>query len=279
LRPLATATILGGALGALLLTVPNWTARIAEAQREAAFESRVRSAIPADLPLCPLPGPQRDAFLDKSAAALKNSRDLWIPVCRIAPLPGKRIVIVAKTRAELSDCMDATVYRPDNVICALDEPLDLLGDSKATHTWARRESGEVIWTTSRSLAWQDHLVFEHRQWMMLAFLLLGAATALVFGAWRLHGAFALRAACHGPGEPDLPRHSELLLHWVLGRNANALPGDLGEEYLSKLEDGLTRKQADLWYRQQVFYSIAPVAARLVETALTHPIWRMFVRRG
>jgi hypothetical protein len=267
LRRLATSTILIGALAALLIVVPQWTAGKAEAKRETAFQTAIRRVIPEHLPLCPPPGPQRDAFLEQSAMTFKNSHDLWSPVCRIVRSPSHRILIMAATRGELNGCKLEGVWKPANVICVLEEPLSMLADARTPRTWARRESMDGIWMTSRPMAWQDHLVSEHREWIMLTLVLPATALLVLFGAQRTRQAFVWRAACHGPEEPDVPRHAELLLHYVLGQRCRSLPGDLSEEYALRLQNGSSRREADLWYRWQVFHSIAPVAARRVESAL------------
>jgi hypothetical protein len=279
-RRLVTAAILAGAVIALLAAVPRWTAAKAEAEREGTLQAEIRTPIPAVLPVCPFPGPERDVFLARSAQLLKDSRDLWVPVCRIAPLPADRILIVTTTRSGLQECGAQRIWRPANVACALDEPLGFLADTRAPRTWARRESGEAIWMTSRSMAWDDHLVSEHRQWM--AFGLLLAATAALFfpGVRRIGDALSARGACHTPGEPDVPRHAELVLHWVLGRGCRSLPGDLSQEYSLLLESGWPVAKANRWYRWQVFHSIAPVTARRIESALKGRLKRNeFRRRG
>ena len=269
-----------GVVAALLAAVPRWTAGKTEAERRTDFETAISRAIPANLPPCPLPGPERDSFLAQSASALSISKNLWVPVCRIAPLPAHRILIMTATRTDFRDCAAGSVWRPSNVLCALEEPLGFLADADARRTWARRERMDVIWTTSRSMAWQDHLVAEHRQWMTLGLLFSAIVALLFFGVQRARFAFSMRAACHGPGEPDLPRNAELLLHWALGRNCRSLPGDLGEEYLQKLDDGCSLEGANKWYRWQVFHSIAPVTARRVESIVTSGFARdAFTRRS
>ena len=217
MRRLVAFTVLLGALVGALIVAPHWTARRAEAQRDANFRVTSCRAIPEGLVECPVPGSQRDAFLERAAATLKNSQeffrgDFWLPVCRIAPLPPGRIIIVATTRAGLSDCAEGSVWRPANFICTLEERLAFLADAKARRTWARRENMEVIWMTSQSMAWRDYLVLEHRQWMILGVLLPAGVSLLLFVFRRTHRAFALRAVCHGEGDPELPRKSELLLH-------------------------------------------------------------------
>jgi hypothetical protein len=144
----------------------------------------------------------------------------------------------------------------------------MLADQRAPRTWARRENGEMIWMTSRSMAWQEHLISEHRQWMMLGLLLPAAAAFLLFCARRTQYAFSMCAASHGPGEPDVPRNADLLLHWALGRHCHSLPGDLSQEYVGKLANGFSRSDADRWYWWQVFHSIAHVTARRIESALS-----------
>ncbi|HEV3198776.1 MAG TPA: hypothetical protein VGZ73_12740 [Bryobacteraceae bacterium] len=184
------------------------------------------------------------------------------------------------TRAGLRDCAVGSVWRPIKVTCALEEPLSFLADDVARRTWARRESMDAIWMTSRSMAWRDHLIAEHRNWMAVGLALSGIVTLLIFSARRARYAFSMRAACHGAGEPGLPRNAELLLHWVLGRDCRSLPGDLSEEYSQKLENGFSRREADHWYRWQVFHSIAPVTARRVESIWTAGLGRdAFTRRS
>jgi hypothetical protein len=282
MRRRITVAILAGAFAPLIITVPRWTAAKVEAKRETDFRAAVNRAVPSNLPPCPLPGPELDAFLERSAAALKNSAELWLSVCRIAPLPAHRIAIIAKTRSELNGCRAGfgSESRPVNVICVSEEPLDFLADAKASRTWARREDNEVIWITSGSMAWREYLVSEHRQWMMLGLMLTAASALLVVSAQRTRQAFAWRAACHFSGEPDVPPAAEFVLHWALGRRCRSLPGDLNEEYAWMLENGISRKQADQWYRWQVFHSIAPVTTRRVEAMLAGGFWRgLFTPRG
>jgi hypothetical protein len=254
-----------GVFFTLLVTVPRWTAAQSEAWRRADFEAAIRRAVPAGLPVCPLPGPERDRFLAARAAAVTGADVLWLPVCRVAPLPEHRIFMITTTRTELQDCAAATAVRPANVTCALEEPLDFLADARAARTWARRDSGTAIWLTSRPLAWHGFLIAEHRGRLGLGFLLI----ALVCGGWlavrRARLAWLARTACHGAGEPEVPVGAELLLHWVLGRRCRSLPGDLSEEYASQIEGGSSIREANRWYRWQVFHSIAPMAARRVES--------------
>jgi hypothetical protein len=172
------------------------------------------------------------------------------------------------------------VWRPSNVVCALEEPLGFLADAGAQRTWARHENGGVIWMTAQSMAWNDHLVVEHRQWMMLGLFLSATAAFLLFAVRRTRYAFSMLVDCHGPEEPDLPRNAELLLHWVLGRNCRSLPGDLSEEYLQKLDNGCPVTEANRWYRWQVFHSIVPMTARRIEATLTSGFARdAFTRRS
>jgi hypothetical protein len=279
MRRLLEMSIAGGALIILLTALPHWTAVRAEANRKADFETASRRLIPGDLPLCPAAGPGRDAFLRRSAGALTGSSSLWVPVCRIAPLPAHYVVVTAKTRAELGGCDAARVWRPANVICFLDEPLGFLADSEARRTWARRESGGIIWTTSAPMAWQDHLVSQHRQWMMLGLFVPATLLVLVLAVQRTGYAFSMRATRRAEEELGLPANAEFLLHWVLGRSCRSLPGDLSQEYLDLLDAKLSRTEADRWYRWQVFHSIAPVMARRIESILTKGLWPTFTRRS
>jgi hypothetical protein len=279
MRRRITVAILAGAFAALLVAVPRWTAAKAEAKRKADFDTASSRAIPVKLPACPPPGPQRDHFLIQSATALTGSRNLWVPVCRVAPLPAHRILVMVGTRAELNDCKVDGSSKSVSA-CVLEEPIGLLADAGAPRTWARRESREAIWLTSISMAWNDHLIAEHRQRMMLSSLLISGVALLFIAAWRTRQAWAWRDACHRLGGPNVPGTTELLLHWVLGRGCRSLPGDLGEEYAARIEDGFSVAAAKRWYRWQVFHSVAPVAARRVESALTRGFgWKGFKRRG
>ena len=269
----------GAGLEAVRQTRSVFRRRESSGKRGGDFRVAIGRDVPPNLATCPLPGPERDAFLESRAAILQASGDLWKPVCRIAPVPSHRIIIVAKSRPELNACSAGSVWRPSNVICVLEERLGFLVDPKARRTWARREYGESIWVTSQAVAWEDHLVSEHRQWMVLALLLCATAWLLAFSAQHARYAFACRAECHRSGGPEVPRKAELMLHWVLGRECRSLPGDLSEEFTWKIENGCCRKEADLWYRWQVFNSIAPVLARRAEAMLTGGFWRgLFLRR-
>lgn len=278
-RYLSIAILVGGSAAALV-AVPRWTARAATARREATFLSETRSGVSSNLPPCPFAGPSRDAFLERSAATLSAAPNLWVPVCRIAPFPVHRILIITTQRAKFQQCAEGIMSRPANVMCALEEPLVFLADSGARRTWARRESGDVIWITSRSMAWCDHLVVEHRQWLLLVLLFPAALMLLYFVVRRTWLALSLRAACHGPDDLELPRGAEFLLHWVLGSHRRSLPGDLSEEYSWIVLHGFSRKDADAWYQWQVLHSLAPIAARRVESMLTQGLRRdAFIRRG
>jgi len=263
-----------------LVIAPRWTAAQLEARRDAQLQAQIQTARPANLPPCPSPGPERDHFLEVSASALAGSLSLWAPVCRVVPLPAHHIVLVTKTRTELGHCEEASIWRPASVICAMEEPLGFLANARAARTSARREIGEMIWMTSQPMAWQDHLVVEHRERFLLGIFGSVALVLLFFGILRLRYASLTRESCHAADEPELPRNTELLLHWVLGRGCRSLPGDLSEEYVLKLESGLSLKEAHQWYRWQVMHSVAPVVARGIELAFRLGSRRNpFARRG
>jgi hypothetical protein len=252
------------ALAALVFALPRWTASRIEARREAALEAQTLS-IPANLPLCPFPGPERDAFL--ASAAAQKSSTLWRPVCRIAPLPDRRIVILSASRSELVNCAVTDVALQERISCVLNEPLRALADSRASRTVAWREKRRAIWITSEALAWRDHLIVEQRRFLALTLLTLALAFLAARRTWRT---LDWRAACHGHIEADtprVPRRAEFILLWVLGNRYRSLPGDLSEEFVWKVEHACPIHEANRWYRRQVVRSIAPVSARLLESAL------------
>jgi hypothetical protein len=277
---LATAAMVMATLAVLVIAVPRWTAAKTEIRREAAWRAESRTADFSRLPDCPFPGPQRDQFLERSAVALTRSRQLWVPVCRIVPFPDHRILIMTANRAELRDCDAGSAWRPANVFCGLEEPLGFLADARAPRTWARREAGDAIWLTSQPMAWRDHLIAAHRLWMMAALEFSVTALLLLFGVRRTRRAFVWRAACHGPGEPEVPGSAEFLLHWTLGHCCRSLPGDLTQEYAQMRENGFSRKEAGRWYRWQVFHSILSLAARRMESLPARGFGRdAFTRRS
>ena len=234
MRRLAVATLILGGLTGLMVAVPRWTAAQAEAGREAALRNETRKAVLATLPVCPYPGPERDAFLQQAGMVLKDSAELWRPVCRVESWPDGRILVLSATRGDFRACTESSQWRPVNVLCGLEEPLAFLADSRLRRTWARQESNGTIWLTSHPLAWNDQLVIEHREWMAGSLLGLAIAASLLWCARRARQASGWRQACHRDGDPDLPPHAEFLLHWVLGQRCGSLPGDLSEEYADLL---------------------------------------------
>jgi hypothetical protein len=264
MRRLAKVASLASALSFLVMIVPRWTAGWEEARRESVFERTLSQSVADTLSVCPPAGPELDAFLATSQSRLIGDQ-LWVPVCSVKQPSLGKIIVVTRTRTGLSECKKRDLWTPSSLDCALDEPLRYLADPNEGRTWARRQAGsrqseEAIWMSSRPLAWQDHLVAEHRQWMTL---FLGILTTLYLVAVRLRLAIHLQAACHGEGEPEPPRGSELFLHAVLGRRSRSLPGDLSEEYAVRLKAG-NKREADRWYRWQVLNSAMPVVARRLE---------------
>jgi hypothetical protein len=279
---LGARAVAAGEAAALFTLVPSFTARRVEAAREAAFQAAVRGRTTEDLPPCPLPGPDRDAFLRQSQKRLRNIPMLWVPVCRIATLPPHRIAIVSLNRQEFSLCSARSAYRATNVLCVVQENLGFLADLKAPRTFARREQDGRIWVTSSALSWEGHLVAEHRRrgaWALLAALAVGACVAV---ARRTARACAWRRACHPADDPAVrvPAACELLLHFVLDGRCRSLPGDLSQEYLALLDSGRSLREAGRWYRWQVFHSTATMLARFAESALgCRRAWGEFTRRG
>ncbi len=102
-------------------------------------------------------------------------------------------------------------------------------------------------------------------WWLTAFGLV--TTLSIAGGMRTRTAWASRAACHGPDEPELPRGAEFALHWILGASSHSLPGDLGEEYTEKLAAGWRQAEADRWYCEQVFNSVAALMASQLASVL------------
>jgi hypothetical protein len=252
----------------LLIIVPRWTASWEEARRESVFKRTASQSVADALSVCPPAGPELDAFLAASQSRLTRDQ-LWVPVCRVMQPSLGKIIVVTRTRSGLAECMKREMWTPSSLDCALDEPLRYLADPNEGRTWARRQAGgrqseEAIWMSSQPLAWQDHLVAEHRQFMAL---FLGMLTAFYFAAVRLKLAIYLRAACHGDDEPEPPPAAELFLHAVLGRRSRSLPGDLSEEYGVRLKSE-DKRETDRWYRWQVLHSVMPVVARRLESFIT-----------
>ena len=261
----ATAAI---ALSFLVTIVPRWTAGWEEARRDNAFRQTVSQSVVNALPACPPAGPERDAFLATSQSR-RAGHQLWVPVCRVIQPSLGKIIVVTRTRTGLAECMKRDQWTPSSLDCALDEPLRYLANPYERRTWARRQAGErqseeAIWMSAGPLAWQDHLVVEHRQLMVL---FLGILLAFYFAAARLRLAIHLRAACHAGDEPVPPPTAELFLHAVLGRRSRSLPGDLSEEYAVRLESQ-DKRSTDRWYRWQVLHSLVPVMSRRLEIFIT-----------
>ncbi len=260
MRKLATVASVASAI-LLVIIVPRWTAALEEARRESVFKRSVSQSVVDALSACPPAGPELDTFLATSQSRLAGDR-LWVPVCRIMHRTG------------LAECMKRDTWTPSNLDCALDEPLRYLADPNQGRTWARRQAGlrqsdDAIWMSSQPLAWQAHLVAEHRQ---LLALFLGMLTAFYFVAVRLRLAIHLRTACHGEDEPETPPAAELFLHAVLGRRSRSLPGDLSEEYAVRLASE-NKGETDRWYRWQVLHSVLPVVAQRLESLLGQGFWR------
>lgn len=270
-----TFVLMLAAVAGLVYFVPRQLAHRIELQRESDFRSTTQRAIPDGLPFCPPAGPQRDGFLRQ--AAPRYSSELWQPVCRIAPLPVHRVVMISTSRDEMQSCTQGSVWRGENVICALEEPLSFLADAKASITTARREAASVIWTTSGSMAWQDHLILEERRRVMAWLLLAVSLGLLSLGVRRTREAVLQRSACDETGDTLVPGEAEFVLLWFLGNRCRSLPGDLQEEYGDKLKSGVSPNEADNWYRWQVICSILPLAARRAESLLAAPFRR--TRRG
>ena len=278
--PLMLAMLAAGAVSAALIVLPRWSAAREQRAREAAFEKADRSGQSGPLLTCPPPGPDLDAFLAGQQGAGTPSTDLWAPVCRAARTSPLRITVVSTDRDQFSQCRALQRNPWARFDCASEEALRFLADPGQKRTWARRwaSGGELLWMSSAPLAWDGRLVSEHRARLLrwLAMLFIG------WTGWRGLRRSRLAAAAHrierranGAG---LPFDAELALHRMLGERWSSLPGDLGEEYLIRLDAGGSKAEADRWYRGQVARAAFPVAAQALRRAIEGTASRLFFSR-
>jgi hypothetical protein len=250
-----------------ILAVPRWTAAREINARNAAFANQERTAPIAMLPVCPQPGPALDGFLEQRQSFVPGQPPaLWIPVCRVTNAPPTQVTVVSSDRQSWSNCLDRRrLPYVTHFDCALDEPLRFLANPADRRTWARIKSGDrempSIWITGAPLAWNEDLVSEHRSRLLFWLALFSGAWIVWNSGTRVRVSLAARGIEKRAGCPDVPAGAEFLLHYLLGEHFSSLPGDLGEEYLSKRELGTSKSEADRWYRQQVRLSVTPLLAR------------------
>lgn len=263
----------------IVVYAPRWIASQVQSQREAQFQQALHESRPQALPVCPNRGPELDEFLNLRGTERSARNGLWKPVCLKAGLPVGRVALMMSAREMFAACVAQRKWLPDRVQCVLDEPLRVFADEKAGRTWARREQEQVIWMTTQPLAWNDRLVGEERRIVLILMTLVVLAAGLGKLVSRTRYALVARDGCRGPGEPELPQLAELLLHWFLGKRCRSAPGDLSEEYVTKLEAGWSRNDADAWYRWQVLHSVAPLAARGAQLFLRRIAGARLLQRG
>lgn len=186
---------------------------------------------------------------------------LWSPLCRVPELPAGKITVVIDRRDDFESC--ANPWTPSNLNCALNEPIPYLADSDQKRTWARREvrdrlNQDIIWITSRPMAWQGWLFVEYQNRIQLGIIsFLGIA--LGFAAFfRLRWSIQQQRLFRQDGLPIPPRLAELTL-LCLAAYRPSMVGDTSEEYYQMIDFGHPKTKADRWYRAQVFRSIFPLA--------------------
>jgi hypothetical protein len=264
---LSAAAIL---LPAAIFAVPRWTAAHETDARNAALANQERTAHIAALPPCPQPGPELDGFLEQRQSVPPGQPpSLWIPVCRVTEAPPTQVTVVSSDRQSWSTCLERRrIPYATGFDCALDEPLRFLASPGDRRTWARIKAGDretpSIWISGAPLAWNEKLVAEHRSRLSFWLALLSSLWVVWNSSSRVRLSLAAHRVEKRAGSPDVPAHAEFVLHCLLGGHFTSLPGDLGEEYLSKRGSGARKSEADRWYCQQVFLSVAPLLASRLE---------------
>lgn len=272
MRRIAIILGLGLSLAFLWGWLPHSIAAREEAVRASALARATQHETSPTLAVCPAAGPARETFLDSRERQARGAQASWLAACEEADERLGKPIIVTNNRSQLRACEDKKSWTNINVICSVMESLQFLAEPEARRTWARQEARDskgrsIIWITTRPMAWRGQLVAEYRERSLLLSALVAVFAFLFWAGKRLRVARALRAASHGPDEPDLPPNAELLIYWILGRQSRSLPGDLSEEYASMLDRDISRAAANRWYRWQVFHSIAPMIGGRLETML------------
>ncbi|HWS17924.1 MAG TPA: hypothetical protein VN223_07910, partial [Candidatus Elarobacter sp.] len=213
-----------------------------------------------------------DAYLESAQEKIKEV-PLWRPLCRVPELPTGKITVVIDHRSDFESC--ANRWTPSNLHCALNEPITYLADSDQKRTWARREvrdrfNQDIIWISSRPVAWQGWLFIEYQYRIQFFALLLTVATLFTWLLYQLRFTLREQESIREIGQPIPPRIAELILLWVAG-DSRSMPADANEEYSQMIIRGSAKKTADRWYRRQVLCSILPMAIQ----NLTREVKRTF----
>jgi hypothetical protein len=260
MRRLAKAAVFLSLVALFISFLPRWAAQREEKNRESLFKAESSQYIAQGLPACPPRGPELDAYLEGAQKKMKGAA-LWRPLCRVPELPVGKITVVIEHRNDFESC--ANQWTPSNLHCALSEPITYLADSEQRRTWARREvhdklNQDIIWISSRPMAWQDWLFVEYQNRIQLgivSFLGLSLSFALFL---RLRFSIQQQRLLRQNGLPMPPRMAELLLLF-LATGRPSMVGDTGEEYCQMIDSGHPKAEADRWYRVQALYSVLPLA--------------------
>lgn len=252
----------------LFFLLPRWAAHREEARRETLFQQEVSHVVASSLPDCPPSGPQLDTFLLQSQS--KNyGPNLWRPLCRIPDPPLGKITVTITRRDELENCSNP--WTPSNLNCDLDESISYLANPQERHTWAQKEvpdklNRQMIWISSRPLAWQDQLVIEYQTQVQIVAVLLTVMLFLLCSLYRLRLSIREQQVIREEDQPRPPRIAELFFLWISGRN-HSMPADINQEYGQMLAQGWSQKSADRWYRRQVRRSILPIAMKSLKNLI------------
>src|ERR1700722_4865558 len=168
-------------LVAMVVFVPRFTAPQLEAYRK---EQLLRQPLPVRIDRPCLVAEERDAVLARRIVA----KVLWQPVCREFPPPAGKVIIEHETRADYAQCREQ-LRGQSRADCFLNEPLAFLADDQP-RTVARMKLAGVVWVTPQPLAWGDHLVAEHRGYLLLFLFGLMLSSVMVAAGWRARDIYA-----------------------------------------------------------------------------------------
>lgn len=257
---------------ALTNLLPHSIAHREQLRRDALLRLETSQFLADSLSDCPRTGPDLDAFLLKEQSPTKES-NVWKPLCRVPDLPLDKVSVVLTHRNQLDSCGHR--WTPSNLNCSLTEPLVFLSDPRDRYTWARLQlpdslKKQMIWMSSRPMAWNEHLVAEYQnriQWILITLMGLILTGLLTV---RLKRSIEEQQMIHEVGQPIPPRAAEILLISLAAPRPWML-ADTNQEYYEMLETGLKKKFADRWYRTQVLCSLPHLALHslknLVKNAL------------
>jgi len=231
MRNTALAMLLG--MVALVVFVPQYTARRLEAHR---MEQLFRQSAPARIDrACPV-AQDRDALLSRRL----EGRALWLPACR-EPLPPTGVVVIEHTtRADYAQCREQ-LHGQSLADCHLDEPLAFLADDQP-RTFARMKLADVVWVTPQPLAWGDHLVAEHRRYLLLCLFGAMLSWGMALAGRHARGTYML-VRQEGPRTVGIPVWAAFWAQYFEHPYAQSFVVDLQDDYERWLcADG--KKEAD-----------------------------------